>query len=146
MGRYQADEHVPYFCTMTVLDWIPLFIDARYTDPVIESLCYCRRRKGLSVFGFVIMPNHMHMVAGAPDLPAVVRDFKRFTSRTIRDRLKADGRTTIFRWLEWATEKARRERGKRRCGVPDFIPKQFTHAPCSIRNCDTCMRIPCGKG
>ena len=41
-----------------------------------------------------------------------MRDFKRFTSRTIHDRLKEDGRKSILRWLQWATEPARRHRGE----------------------------------
>ncbi|MEE9294213.1 MAG: transposase [Phycisphaerae bacterium] len=86
-------------------------IETRYIDPIIESLLYCRRDKGLEVFAFVIMPNHMHMIAAAGEqLHPVIRDFKRFTSRTIHDRLKQDGRTTILNWLGRATQPARRAR------------------------------------
>jgi hypothetical protein len=27
MSRYRADEPVAYFCTITVLEWLPIFID-----------------------------------------------------------------------------------------------------------------------
>ncbi len=60
MSRYIADQHVPYFCTITVLDWLPVFVDSRYMEPMIESLRFCRTRKALLVFAYVIMPNHLH--------------------------------------------------------------------------------------
>jgi len=110
MPRYRADENLPYFCTLTVRDWTPIFIDSRYIDPLIESLRYCRAHKALELFAFVVMPNHLHLIAAAPDLHAVMRDYKRFTSRTIHDRLIADQRTTILKWLNSAAQSARRDR------------------------------------
>jgi len=111
MARYRADENLPYFCTITVLDWLPVLIEARYIDPIIDCLTFCRTKKGLQLFAFVVMPNHLHMICGAGDkLHAVMRDFKRFTSRQIHDRLKEDGRSTFLHWLEFATQTARRSR------------------------------------
>jgi REP element-mobilizing transposase RayT len=112
MPRYQAGEYLPHFCTITILDWVPVFIDARFIDPLIESLSFCRAKKGLQLFGFVVMPNHMHCIAAADDLHAMMRDFKRFTSRSIHERLVADGRNTVLAWLERAAQRARRERGE----------------------------------
>ena len=109
MARYRADEHVPYFCTITVHEWVPVFIEARYTEPVIESLRFCREKKGLLLFAFVVMPNHLHLITAAEgDLHATLRDFKRFISRTVHDRLRDDGRSCVLRWLERAAEPARR--------------------------------------
>lgn len=48
MGRYVAGENLPYFCTITVLDWVPVFIDERYIEPLMESLAYCRGKMGFS--------------------------------------------------------------------------------------------------
>lgn len=110
MPRYRADENLPYFCTLTVRDCIPVFIESRYIDPLIASLRFCRTNKALPLFAFVVMPNHMHLIAAAPDLHAVMRDYKRFTSRTIHDRLIDDQRTTILNWLENAAQHARRDR------------------------------------
>jgi REP element-mobilizing transposase RayT len=112
MSRYQAGENLPYFCTITVLDWVPVFVDARYIEPLIESLTYCRARKSLQLFGFVVMPHHVHLIVAAEDLHAMMRDFKRFTSRTIHDRLEDDGRRTILDWLGRGAQHARRERGE----------------------------------
>lgn len=110
MSRYRADENLPYFCTLTVLDWTPIFLEARYIDPLIESLSFCRANKGLKLFALVVMPHHLHAIAAAEDLHAVMRDFKRFTSRTIHERLTVDGRSTVLDWLNQAAQRARRQR------------------------------------
>ncbi len=108
MPRYRADEHQPYFCTITVLDWLPVLIESRYIDPIINSLQFCRQHKGLQLFAFVIMPNHVHLIAGADvDLHRVMRDFKCFTSRAIHELLKEDQRATILQLLYDATRRSR---------------------------------------
>jgi putative transposase len=59
------------------------------------------------------MPNHLHLIVGTDtDLHPVIRDFKRFTSRSIHDVLRADKRTTLLDWLSRATEPARRAKGE----------------------------------
>ena len=126
MARYKADENLPYFCTITILDWTPIFIDARYIDPLIESLGFSRRQKGLRLFAFVVMPNHVHLIAAADDLHAVVRDFKRFTSRHIHERLTADGRGTPLLWLEGAAQRARRSRGEFSLWQDGFHPQAIS--------------------
>ncbi|MFQ5491891.1 MAG: transposase [Phycisphaerae bacterium] len=123
MPRNRADENLPHFCTITVLDWLPVLIESRYIDPIIDSLGYCRQHKGLQLFGFVVMPNHVHLIAAADDLHPVMRDFKRFTSRTLHENLKEDGRSTLLTWLEQATEPSRRQRGELGFWKPGFHPK-----------------------
>jgi putative transposase len=112
MARYHADQNLPYFCTITVLEWTPVLIEARYIEALIESLSFSREKKGLSLFAYVVMPNHLHLIAAADDLHAMMRDFKRFTSHEIHDRLMADGRQTVLSVLEHAAQRARRQRGE----------------------------------
>jgi len=129
MSRYQAGENLPYFCTITVLDWTPILIEARYIDPIIESLGFSRTKKGLQLFAFVVMPNHLHLIAAADELHAMMRDFKRFTSRTIHDRLVADGRATALEWLERAAQRARRARGEFSFWRDGFHPQAIPSRP-----------------
>ena len=125
MPRYQANEHAPYFCTITILDWVPIFIDSKYIEPIMESLAFCRANKGLSLFAYVIMPHHAHFIAAAEDLHAVVRDLKRFTSRVIHERLLADGRRSVLDWLRASTQNARQFRGEFSLWQDGFHPKQI---------------------
>jgi len=124
MPRYRANECLPYFCAVTILDWLPVLIDARYIDPVLDSLRFCREKKSLRLFAFVVMPNHLHLICSAgEELHAVMRDFKRFTSRQIHDRLKADGRGSILEWLRHATQGARRDRDEWSLWQDGFHPQ-----------------------
>ena len=70
------------------------------------------------------MPNHLHLIAGSDDdLHAIMRDFKRFTSRTIHERLVEDGRKTILTWMADAVEWARGARGEFSLWRPGFEPR-----------------------
>ncbi|MFH1418661.1 MAG: transposase [Planctomycetota bacterium] len=128
MSRYRADENLPYFCTITILDWTPVFIEARYIDPLIESFAFCRAEKGLQLFAFVVMPNHAHLIAAGDGLHAMMRDFKRFTSQTIHDRLATDGRQAILASLEHGTQRARRQRGEFSFWEDGFHPQAISTA------------------
>jgi REP element-mobilizing transposase RayT len=84
--RHYADGDYIYFITTTVVEWIPLFILYRYCNILIDSLNYCRQHKGLLLHAYVIMPNHIHLIASSKPttaLPDIVRDLKRHTSRLI---------------------------------------------------------------
>lgn len=79
------DQTKPHFLTFTVVDWVDVFTRKRYKDIIIESLQYCIENKGLQVFGFVIMSNHIHCIFQQEDgkLSDIIRDFKKHTSKTI---------------------------------------------------------------
>ena len=74
-----------YFLTFTVVDWVDIFTRKVYRDILIDSLDYCRNNKGLSIWAYVIMTNHMHTILSTQNgkLPTVVRDYKRFTATSI---------------------------------------------------------------
>jgi REP element-mobilizing transposase RayT len=61
-----------------------------YRDIVIDSLKYCQQKKGLQIFGYVIMSNHIHLIANSPDghLSETLRDLKKLTTRTIINAIK----------------------------------------------------------
>jgi len=147
MPRYRATEDLPYFCTITVLDWLPVLIEARYVEPVLDSLRFCREHKGLKLFAFVVMPNHAHLIVAAGErLQEVMRDFKRFTSRQIHDRLKEDCRETILHWLEYATQRARRARGELGLWQDGFHPAALWSAEVFRQKLEYLHANPCRKG
>lgn len=78
------DENALYYLTFAVVSWVDVFSKNNYRDIVIESLKYCRREKGLLLYGYVIMTNHLHLIVKAKEgfkLSAIIRDFKKFTSK-----------------------------------------------------------------
>ncbi len=75
-----------YFLTMTVVDWVDVFTRPAYRHIITDSLNHCVHEKGLIIHAWVLMSNHMHMVAQAADdknLSDILRDFKKFTSKAI---------------------------------------------------------------
>jgi REP element-mobilizing transposase RayT len=52
---------------------------------VIDSLNYCIKEKGLQVYEFVIMSNHLHAIVSSDKdlLSGIIRDFKKFTAKRI---------------------------------------------------------------
>jgi REP element-mobilizing transposase RayT len=71
-----------YYLTFQIVGWVDIFTRKVYRDIAIESFKYCCENKGLNIFAYVIMSNHIHLLAGQnEDLSAIIRDFKNFTSR-----------------------------------------------------------------
>jgi putative transposase len=75
-----------YFLTMTIVDWVDIFTRPVYKHIIVEALKFCQERKGLKLYAWVLMSNHLHLIAAAEEsktLSNILRDFKQFTSRKI---------------------------------------------------------------
>ncbi|MBK7233605.1 MAG: transposase [Saprospiraceae bacterium] len=89
-GYQIADKAGLYFLTFQVVDWVDIFTRKVYRDIVIDSFDYCRKHKGLQIWAYVVMSNHVHCILSAKNgnLPDVVRDFKRHTASKILYEIK----------------------------------------------------------
>ena len=78
-------QFAPHFVTFTVVGWVDLFSRKACRDILINNLKYCIEHKGLLLYAYVIMTNHVHAILSAKngDLPNLIRDFKRFTATKI---------------------------------------------------------------
>lgn len=73
-----------HFVTFTVKNWYYLF-DRHERFRILEnSFVYCQENKALKVYAFVFMLNHLHFIGSADDLGAVIRDMKKYLSKTIK--------------------------------------------------------------
>lgn len=86
-NRYKVkDSDGIYFMTFTLTGWVDLFIRNAYRDCIIDSLTYCIKEKGLTLYAYVIMTSHIHLIVSSKsgyDLPATIRDLKKFTSKKL---------------------------------------------------------------
>ena len=86
-SKYQIkDQNAAHYLTMTIIGWIDIFTRKNYRDIVLDSLIYCQKEKGLDIYGYVIMSNHLHLIARAKDgfsLSDIIRDFKKYTSKQL---------------------------------------------------------------
>jgi REP element-mobilizing transposase RayT len=93
MSRYRIyEQHSLNYLTLTTVGWIDVFSRQRYRDIVIESLKYCQTHKGLHIYGYVIMSNHLHIIVHTEgyELSDVLRDFKKFTASSILKSIQKD--------------------------------------------------------
>ncbi|WP_428653419.1 REP-associated tyrosine transposase [Runella sp.] len=84
--KNKISEGYVYFLTMTVVDWVDVFTRPVYKNIIVNSLLYCQKEKGLEVYAWVLMTNHLHLLASAKEgyhLSDILRDFKKFTSKKI---------------------------------------------------------------
>ena len=90
-GYIIRDQTLPYYITATVVDWIDIFTRQTYRDSIIESLDYCIKNKGMILYGYVIMSNHIHLIIQSEEgkLSDLIRDFKKFTAKNILDKIQA---------------------------------------------------------
>ncbi len=94
-----------YFLTATIVEWTPIFLSQKYFEIITESLKFCQTKKELRIAGYVIMPNHLHLiVADTSSFPLsdTMRDFKHYTARKIVESLKDENRTTFITVLQQA--------------------------------------------
>ena len=52
--------NVVYFYTVAIVDWMQLINTDKFKHIVMDSLIYLIKKNKLKVYGFVIMPNHIH--------------------------------------------------------------------------------------
>jgi len=83
------EQDKPYFLTLQVINWIDVFTRRSYKDIIIKNLKYCQKKKGLEIFAYVIMSNHIHLLVKARygNLSEVLRDFKSYTSKAILEKI-----------------------------------------------------------
>ncbi|MHA4739386.1 REP-associated tyrosine transposase [Dyadobacter sp. MSC1_007] len=99
--KYKFYKGGLFFVTMTVVGWIDVFSRKMYADEIIKNLNYCIEHKGLQVFEFVIMTNHIHMICSAEDgdVGKVIKDFKSFTAKEIIKLIEQNRRESRREWL-----------------------------------------------
>ena len=104
-SRYKIrDNEKLYFLTFTVVQWIDVFSRKIYRNIIIDSLKYSIENKGLELFSYVIMSNHIHIVARSKEnflLVDFVRDFKKFTSKKIIAEIQNNSQESRKNWMLW---------------------------------------------
>ena len=84
-GYNIVNQEASYFVTFQIVNWIDLFTRKIYRDIVVDSLRYCQQNKGLDIFAFVVMSNHLHLLIRSQTgkLSNTIHDFKSFTAKQI---------------------------------------------------------------
>ena len=71
------------FLTATIINWLPVFTRPEAVDIVLNSWRFLQQTGAFEIFGYVIMENHLHLVARSPNLSDNIRRFKANTTKEI---------------------------------------------------------------
>lgn len=97
-----------YFISFAIVNWIDVFTREEYFSEVVASLEYCRKEKGMEIYGYCIMPSHIHLIfrSSLGDPSGLIRDFKGFTSRKILKTIEEHPQESRKEWMLWMFERA----------------------------------------
>jgi REP element-mobilizing transposase RayT len=107
------DNDKLYFISFATVYWIDVFVREEYNQIMIESWKHCQKNKGLEIYGWSIMPSHIHMIIGSKKnkLEDIVRDMKRHTSLELRTAIKNNNLESRKEWMIWMMERAGKKNG-----------------------------------
>ncbi|SFV90444.1 Transposase and inactivated derivatives [hydrothermal vent metagenome] len=96
-SRYKIYEPThPHFITCTVLHWIPLFTRKESVEILLKSFRYLQKTDNLKLYAYVILENHLHIVAQSNDITKTMAKFKRHTARELLRLLQRENVKTIL--------------------------------------------------
>jgi REP element-mobilizing transposase RayT len=91
-----------YFITFAVRDWVDVFTRNEYKNILVDNLEYCQKNKGLEIFAWCIMTNHVHLIIRAEDgrrLSDILRDYKKYTSKSVLKAILENIQESRKEWL-----------------------------------------------
>ena len=91
-----------YYITTTVNRFVKIFKEKKYIEIILENICFYRSKRDFKLIAYVVMPDHVHLLIypnqdRVQEVSNIMEDFKKFTSRQLREAMEKHGRT---RWLE----------------------------------------------
>jgi len=98
--RYRIYENeYPYFMTCTIVGWLAVFTRPEAVQIVFNSWQFLSREREFRLYGYVVLENHLHLIASAPDLANAMKSFKMYTARHIIDLLEERGAQVLLKQL-----------------------------------------------
>ncbi len=98
-----------YFYTSTIKSWKPLIHQYQFYSLLTESLSFLHKKNCIRVYGFVIMPNHIHLIwqllrANGRESPAA--SFMKFTGHQFESHIRTKNPEDLQQYkVDWNTRK-----------------------------------------
>lgn len=96
------DQEDLHFLSYAVVGWVDALSRPVYKDVVVQSLAFCQKEKGLQLFAWCIMSNHVHLIAKAAPggkLQDIMRDHKKFTAKKIVEAIEQNAQESRSEWM-----------------------------------------------
>jgi putative transposase len=119
-GSVYSKEYAE-FITVTCLEWKPVLHEDRFKDIIMDSLSFLTKSKRVTVYAFVIMSNHFHMIwqmVGDHKREDVQRDFLKFTGQQILKILRTENSRMQDELLVHAKDRKRQVWERNSLGIP----------------------------
>ncbi len=98
-SRYKiVDPKLPHFITCTALHWIPVFTRPATVEIVLDCLRHLMAEE-LNIYAYVILENHLHLIAQSNDLARDMARFKSYSSKQLIQYLDEHNVTQILEQL-----------------------------------------------
>ena len=100
--KYKTTEDGLYFVSFSVVGFMDVFTRRKYQEILVESFIFCQLEKGLKLYCYCIMTNHIHFIAASENgsLSNILRDFKSFTATEIMDAISKNIQESRKEWLQ----------------------------------------------
>lgn len=97
-----------YFISFAVVDWIDVFVRDIYCDFLVSNLNFCIKNKGMVLYGWCIMSNHVHLIyeSTKQNPSGLIRDFKSYTSKELIKLIDDNEHESRKEWMMAAFQKA----------------------------------------
>lgn len=112
--RYRIEGSI-FYITSNIYNRINIFISPSFIIPILDSLNYYRHQYTCKLIGYVVMPDHIHLLIWPKSEESIsdfMRDFKRFTSGRITRQAKVEGRNDWIKRFEQAGSETERSEYK----------------------------------
>ena len=122
-SRYKVYEPTyPHFMTCTILHWLPLFTNKNSVQIIIDSLSYLQQSDNLKIYSYVILENHLHLIAQSGNITITIQKFKSYTAYKLLELLKKNNAQTLLQQLSFH-KKAHRKENSYQVWEEGFHPK-----------------------
>ena len=108
------DQTQLHFVTFAVVEWVDALTRSIYKDVLIDSLRYCQNHKGLLLYAWCIMTNHVHLIISSLDgfkQEDILRDFKKHTSMQLIKMIRENPQESRKNWMLWIFNEAGKRNG-----------------------------------
>ncbi|WP_040495913.1 REP-associated tyrosine transposase [Fulvivirga imtechensis] len=108
------DQSKLHSITFSVVEWVDVFTRNLYKDILVENLKYCQENKGLILYAWCIMTNHVHLIICSEEgynQEDILRDFKKFTSKKLVSVIEDNNQESRKNWMLWLFRSAGEKNG-----------------------------------
>jgi len=97
-SRYKIlNETYPYFHTLTVVGWQPVFTRPESVQILFDSFNWLQENTDFKLHAYVVLENHLHFIASSSQHSKRIQQFKSFTARQMLDLLALRKATTLLK-------------------------------------------------